>query len=111
VTIYIFVFVVALGTDYNILLTSRIRKEAARHGPAEGVRRALEHTGAVISSAGLILAGTFAVLMTQPIRELFQFGFAMATGLLLDIFLVRGTLVPASHAAASLSGGSRRRRR
>jgi len=95
VTIYIFVFLVALGTDYNILLNSRIREETANHGPIEGVRRALEHTGGVITSAGLILAGTFAVLMTQPIRELFQFGFAMATGLLLDTFLVRGTLVPA----------------
>ncbi len=95
VTIYIFVFLVALGVDHNMLLTSRIREETARHGPTEGVRRALEHTGGVITSAGLILAGTFGVLMTQPIRELFQFGFAMATGLLLDTFLVRGTLAPA----------------
>lgn len=94
VTIYIFVFLVAL-VDYNILLTSRIREETTRHGPIEGVRRALQHTGGVITSAGLILAGTFAVLMTQPISALFQFGFAMATGLLLDTFLIRGTLAPA----------------
>ena len=95
VTIYIFVFLVALGVDYNILLTSRIRELARDHGPVEGVRLALSRTGGVISSAGVILAGTFAVLMTQPIRELYQFGFAMAAGLLLDTFLIRGTLVPA----------------
>jgi RND superfamily putative drug exporter len=95
VTIYIFVFLVALGVDYNILLISRIREEVSARGTVEGTRHALARTGGVISSAGIILAGTFTVLMTQPIRELFQFGFAMGVGLLLDTFLVRGTLVPA----------------
>jgi RND superfamily putative drug exporter len=95
VTMYIFVFLVALGVDYNILLTSRIREETRAHGPIEGIRLAVARTGSVISSAGIILAGTFAVLMTQPIEGLFQFGFAMTAGLLLDTFLIRGTLVPA----------------
>ncbi len=61
----------------------------------DGRRVDLVRSGGVISSAGLILAGTFAVLMTQPIRELYQFGFAMGTGLLLDTFLIRGALAPA----------------
>lgn len=94
VTAYIFIFLVALGVDYNIFLLSRVRQEVRAHGFTEGLRTALVRTGGVISSAGVILAGTFAVLMTQPIRELFQFGFAMAVGVLLDTFLVRGVLVP-----------------
>ncbi len=88
-------FRVALGEDYNIFVTSRIREEARAHGVAEGTRRALTRTGGVITSAGLILAGTFAVLATQPIRELFQFGVAMGIGILLDVVVVRGALVPA----------------
>ncbi len=95
VTIYIFVFLVALGVDYNIFIMGRVREETREHGLAAGTRRALTRTGGVITSAGLILAGTFAVLISQPIRELYQFGFAMAIGLLLDTFLVRGVLVPA----------------
>src|SRR5690606_31227974 len=84
----------ALGVDYNILLASRIREEMATHGFTDGVRVALTCTGGVITSAGLILAGTFAVLMTQPLNSLLQFGFAMAVGLLLDTFVIRGVLVP-----------------
>lgn len=95
VTIYIFVFLVALGVDYNILLMSRIREEVARHGNRDGIRRAMTRTGGVLTSAGVILAGTFGVLMTQPIRELFQFGFAMGIGILLDTLLVRAVMVPA----------------
>lgn len=95
VAIYTFVFLVALGVDYNIFLMTRVREETARRAHGEGVRLALVRTGPVITSAGLILAGTFGVLMTQPVRELYQFGFAMAFGLLLDTFLVRGVLVPA----------------
>lgn len=95
VTIYIFVFLVALGVDYNILLMSRIREEVAGHGNREGIRRALTRTGGVLTSAGVILAGTFGVLMTQPIRELFQFGFAMSIGIVLDTLLVRAVMVPA----------------
>ncbi|MCA1007336.1 MMPL family transporter [Rhodococcus hoagii] len=95
VAAYIFVFLVALGVDYNIFIMSRYRQELADHPPAEAMRIALTRTGGVISSAGLILAATFAVLMTQPIRELFQFGLAMAIGILLDTFVVRPLLVPA----------------
>lgn len=95
VLLYSLIFLVALGVDYNILLASRIREEMTRHGFVDGIRVALTRTGGVITSAGLILAGTFAVLMTQPLNSLLQFGFAMAVGLLLDTFLIRGALVPA----------------
>jgi RND superfamily putative drug exporter len=94
VLLYSLIFLVALGIDYNILLASRIREEMDSHGFADGVRVALTRTGGVITSAGLILAGTFAVLMTQPLNSLLQFGFAMAVGLLLDTFVIRGLLVP-----------------
>lgn len=95
VLLYSLIFLVALGVDYNILLASRIREEMVSRGFAEGIRAALTRTGGVITSAGLILAGTFAVLMTQPLNSLLQFGFAMAVGILLDTFLIRGALVPA----------------
>ncbi|SCD56275.1 putative drug exporter of the RND superfamily [Streptomyces sp. AmelKG-A3] len=95
VTAYIFIFLVALGVDYNIFIMSRFKQELRTSPPAEAIRAAITRTGGVVSSAGLILAATFAVLMTQPIRELFQFGFAMAFGILLDTFLVRPLLVPA----------------
>ncbi len=95
VTVYIFIFLVALGVDYNIFIMSRFRQELRHRPPAQAISAALTRTGGVISSAGLILAATFSVLMTQPIRELFQFGFAMAFGILLDTFLVRPLLVPA----------------
>jgi RND superfamily putative drug exporter len=94
VLLYSLIFLVALGVDYNILLASRMREEMAVRGFAEGIRTALTRTGGVITSAGLILAGTFAVLMTQPLNSLTQFGFAMAVGILLDTFLIRGVLVP-----------------
>ncbi|PVX59605.1 RND superfamily putative drug exporter/hypothetical protein [Rhodococcus globerulus] len=95
VAIYIFVFLVALGVDYTIFLMSRYRQELSTHPPRAALRIALIRSGGVISSAGLILAATFAVLTTQPIRELFQFGLAMAIGILLDTFVVRPLLVPA----------------
>ncbi|MFI9630723.1 MMPL family transporter [Streptomyces sp. NPDC052042] len=95
VTAYIFVFLVALGVDYNIFIMSRFKQELRTLPPAKAITAALTRTGGVVSSAGLILAATFAVLMTQPIRELFQFGFAMAFGILLDTFLIRPLLVPA----------------
>ncbi|AWL33811.1 MMPL family transporter [Streptomyces albidoflavus] len=95
VTAYIFVFLVALGVDYNIFIMSRFKQELRTSPPAQAIGAALTRTGGVVSSAGLILAATFAVLMTQPIRELFQFGFAMAFGILLDTFVIRPLLVPA----------------
>jgi putative drug exporter of the RND superfamily len=95
VSIYVFLFLVALGVDYTIFLMARLREEARAHGHIDGIRRAVIHTGGVISSAGIILAGTFTVLMTQPIDPLYQFGLAMGIGLLLDTFLIRGILIPA----------------
>jgi len=91
----VFIFLVALGSDYNIFLMSRMREEAQRHGTREGMLRALVETGPVITSAGLVLAGTFSVLTVLPIWELMEIGFAVALGVLIDTFLVRSILVPA----------------
>ncbi|WP_138755977.1 MMPL family transporter [Paenibacillus sinopodophylli] len=93
--VYTFVFLVALGVDYNIMLISRIREEAASYEWTEAVRRGVSLTGGVISSAGFILAATFAVLITQPMQELYLFGLAMALGILMDTLLIRGMLLPA----------------
>lgn len=81
--------------DYNIFLVARIREETRQHGPRDGVLGGLERTGGVITSAGLILAGTFAVLMTLPLEQLFQLGLAGAIGILVDTFVVRTLVVPA----------------
>lgn len=90
-----FIFLVALGVDYNIFLMTRIREEALRHGSRLGVLRGLVGTGPVITSAGIILAATFAVLATLPVWLLFELGFAVALGVLIDTFLVRTIVVPA----------------
>ncbi|WP_257391591.1 MMPL family transporter [Halalkalibacter krulwichiae] len=95
IPLYAFVFLVALGVDYNIMLISRIREENRTFAIKEAVYRGVALTGGVISSAGLILAATFGVLMTQPILELFMFGFIVSIGILLDAFVIRGMLVPA----------------
>jgi len=92
---FAFIFLVALGVDYNIFLMSRVREEALVHGTREGLLRALVETGPVITSAGLVLAATFSVLMTIPVVLLFQIGFAVALGVLIDTFLVRTLVVPA----------------
>ncbi|MFJ7728695.1 MMPL family transporter [Neobacillus sp. NPDC097160] len=94
VPLYAFVFLVALGIDYNIMLISRFQEERTKHSVKEAVEIAVANTGGVISSAGIILAATFAVLMTQPIQLLFIFGFIVAVGILLDTFLIRGILLP-----------------
>ncbi|MEH7331409.1 MMPL family transporter [Neobacillus drentensis] len=94
VPLYAFVFLVALGIDYNIMLISRFQEERAKHSVKKAVEIAVANTGGVISSAGIILAATFAVLMTQPIQLLFIFGFIVAVGILLDTFLIRGILLP-----------------
>jgi RND superfamily putative drug exporter len=91
---FAFIFLVALGVDYNIFLISRIREESERLEVHEAVITGLERTGGVITSAGLILAGTFSALMTLPLEALFQLGFAVALGLLVDTFLVRTVMVP-----------------
>ncbi len=93
---FAFIFLVALGVDYTIFLMSRVREEARIHGTREGVLRALSATGPVITSAGLILAGTFSVLMTLPITFTFNIGFMVAVGILLDTFVVRTIMVPAA---------------
>ncbi|WP_203247321.1 MMPL family transporter [Sporosarcina beigongshangi] len=95
VPLYSFVFLVALGIDYNIILISRFIEERKKHSVKEAVQIAVANTGGVISSAGILLAATFAVLMTQPIQLLFTFGFIVAVGILLDTFVIRGILLPA----------------
>jgi putative drug exporter of the RND superfamily len=95
VPILTFIFLVALGVDYNIFLMSRIREEAVKRGTRNGVLRGLVSTGPVITSAGVILAGTFLVLTTLPVWTLFELGFAVAFGVLVDTFLVRSVIVPA----------------
>ena len=93
---FAFIFLVALGIDYTIFLMARVREEARRHGTREGVLRALSVTGPVITSAGIILAGTFSVLMTLPVTYTFDLGFMVALGILLDTFVVRTIMVPAA---------------
>ncbi len=94
VPLYAFIFLVSLGADYTIFLMTRIREEAREYGLEEGTIRALSKTGGVITSAGLILAGTFLVLTILPIRELYQLGMIVALGVILDTFVVRGIIVP-----------------
>ena len=93
--LFAFVFLVALGVDYNIFLVARAREETIRHGSEQGILRALAVTGAVITSAGIVLAGTFSVLGSLPLTFLTEIGFVVAFGVLLDTFLVRSILVPA----------------
>jgi RND superfamily putative drug exporter len=93
--IYVFLFVVALGVDYNIFLADRARQEAASRGTREGMLHALTVTGGVITAAGLVLAGTFAVLAVIPIVNTTVVGVAVALGVLIDSFLVRSFLLPA----------------
>ena len=91
----VFVLLVALGADYNIFLMSRVREESQNRPIHDGIRIASGRTGAVITSAGLILAGTFGSMATAPLIVLFQVGVAVAIGVLIDTFLVRSILVPA----------------
>lgn len=90
-----FLFLVALGVDYNIFLASRAREETVRLGTRDGMLKALSATGGVITSAGLVLAATFAVLVSLPLVMLVEVGFLVAFGVLLDALLVRSVLVPA----------------
>ena len=93
--LFAFVFLVALGIDYNIFLMTRVREESLRHGTREGIVRGLAVTGGVITSAGIVLAATFVVLGVLPIVFLAEIGFAVAFGVLLDTIVVRSILVPA----------------
>jgi len=93
--LFVFVFLVALGIDYNIFLMTRVREEAQRQGPRSGAVTGLATTGGVITSAGAVLAGTFAALATLPVTFLTEMGFAVAFGVLLDTIVVRSVLVTA----------------
>ena len=93
--LFAFIFLVALGIDYNIFLMTRVREETLEHGTRDGIVRALAVTGGVITSAGVVLAATFVVLGVLPIVFLAEIGFAVAFGVLLDTILVRSILVPA----------------
>ncbi len=94
IPLYMFIFLVALGSDYNIFITTRIRSEALLHGLRDGTVRALTATGGVLTSAGIILAGTFLILLSQPIKDLAEISIGVALGVLIDTFLVRTALVP-----------------
>src|SRR6266700_2531905 len=93
--LFVFVFLVALGIDYNIFLMTRVREEAGKRGPRRGALTGLAATGGVITSAGAVLAGTFAALATLPVTFLAELGFAVAFGVLLDTIVVRSVLVTA----------------
>jgi RND superfamily putative drug exporter len=93
--LFAFIFLVALGIDYNIFLMTRVREESAKIGTRAGVIKGLTVTGGVITSAGIVLAATFAVLGVLPLVFLAELGFAVAFGVLLDTLIVRTILVPA----------------
>jgi RND superfamily putative drug exporter len=101
IPLFIFVILVALGADYNIFLVSRIREEAHQRPMKEAVSHAVANTGGVITACGIILAGTFATLVTSPLQVVLQIGVAIAAGVIIDTFLVRALLVPA---LATLAG-------
>jgi RND superfamily putative drug exporter len=93
--LFAFIFLVALGIDYNIFLMTRVREESQKIGTRKGVIKGVTVTGAVITSAGVVLASTFAVLGLLPLVPLAELGFAVAFGVLLDTIIVRSILVPA----------------
>ncbi|WP_417847196.1 MMPL family transporter [Thalassoglobus sp.] len=95
VPIYLFTFLIAMGEDYNILLMSRVAEDQKRRAPVDGILSALTRTGSIISSCGLIMAGTFATMMFGSLLGMVQLGFALAFGILLDTFVIRPILVPA----------------
>ncbi|MTB03267.1 MAG: MMPL family transporter, partial [Actinobacteria bacterium] len=93
--LFAFIFLVALGIDYNIFLMTRVREESGKIGTRAGIIKGVTVTGAVITSAGVVLAATFAVLGLLPLVPLAELGFAVAFGVLLDTIIVRSILVPA----------------
>lgn len=94
VPMFLFTILIAVGEDYNIFLLTRIEEEKLVHGPVEGITVALDRTGSIISSCGIIMAGTFSSLMAGSLVGMDQLGFALALGVLFDTFLIRPIMVP-----------------
>ena len=94
VPMFLFTILIAVGEDYNIFLMARIEEEEKIHGPVKGITVALERTGSIISSCGIIMAGTFSSLMAGSLVGMDQLGFALALGVMLDTFVIRPIMVP-----------------
>jgi RND superfamily putative drug exporter len=94
VPMFLFTILIAVGEDYNIFLMARIEEEQKIHGAIKGITVALERTGSIISSCGIIMAGTFSSLLAGSLVGMDQLGLALATGVILDTFVIRPIMVP-----------------